>query len=239
MRAFVGGATGWTGRFVVEALAGCGVETFAHVRPDSGRIEEWRARVSALGGETDTTPWTAQAMGERMHALRPDLVFGLLGTTRARAAAGDGDYEAVDHDLTVMLLEACDVPGNPRFVYLSSLGSSADARGAYLKTRWRVEEAIRDRGMPALIVRPSLIVGDRDTTRWGETIGAWLLDVVLKPLRWVGSSRIADRYGSIHGRDLARGMVAHALRTEEGVVVVDSSDVRPDRAALPVGRFRE
>ncbi len=88
-------------------------------------------------------------------------------------------------------------------------------------------------GIPALIVRPSLIVGARDEERWGETIGAWVLDAFLLPLRWVGRGRVADRYGSIPGRDLARGMVAHSLRSAVGVCVVDSSDVRPGRLALP------
>jgi thioester reductase-like protein len=35
MKVFVAGATGLTGRFVVEALRESGVDVWAHVRPDS------------------------------------------------------------------------------------------------------------------------------------------------------------------------------------------------------------
>lgn len=110
--AFVAGATGFTGREVARALAAGGVKTFAHVRPDSARLDEWRARFAAVGAETDATPWDEAAMTATFERLAPDVIFGLLGTTRSRAradAARSGrpvDYETVDYGLTAVLIRA-------------------------------------------------------------------------------------------------------------------------------------
>ena len=55
--AFVAGATGYVGRYVVQVLRSRGIETFAHVRFDSPRLGEWRKHFAALGAETCSAPW--------------------------------------------------------------------------------------------------------------------------------------------------------------------------------------
>ncbi len=182
MKAFVAGATGLTGRFVVETLAG---DAVAHVRPDSPRLAEWRERFGAVGATVDASPWEEAAIADALLGHAPSLVLGLLGTTqarvsRARAAGRDASketYDAVDVALTEMLVRACValVP-KPRFVYLSSVGAGEGARGSYLAARTRVERTLRESGLPFTIARPSLIVGDRDDARAAEKIFAPLAD---------------------------------------------------------------
>ena len=107
-RAFVAGATGLTGRLVVEHLAVAGVSTVAHVRPDSGRLAHWRESFGALGASVSTAAWQVDAMTEALTEIRPTVVFGLLGTTKKRSRSGDGDYESVDYGLTACLIDACE-----------------------------------------------------------------------------------------------------------------------------------
>lgn len=219
-RAFVGGATGLTGRFVVQALRARGIATAAHVRPDSPRLSEWRTRFTALGAEVDTTPWEPSVMRAMFAQRMPTLVFGLLGTTRARGAriARDGgdatreSYDAVDVALTEQLLSAsAAIEPKPRFVYLSSIGAGTGARGAYLEARTRVEERLARSGVPYTIARPSFIVGDRDDARPAETFGAPIANALLGAIGMLGARRTADRYRSIRGDDLARSLVVAAL----------------------------
>lgn len=231
--AFVAGATGYTGREVVRELAERGVRTLAHVRPDSPRLDAWRERFGALGAEVDTTPWTHDAMAARMAELAPTHVFALLGTTlkRARRAAAEGrveDYEAVDFGLTKLLLDAVRDSGlRPRFVYLSSAGASPRARGAYMQVRWRVEEALRDSGLPYTIARPSFITGpDRDETRPGERIGAAVADGLLSVATMFGGRRLAARYRSTSNTALARALVARALDPAAENAVLESEELR-------------
>src|SRR5690349_17348861 len=120
--AFVAGATGYTGREVVRALVGRGVRAVAHVRPDSSRVDAWRARFEAAGAAVDTTAWADAAMTDTLSALQPTHVFSLLGTTRARrrASASRGkaeSYESIDYGLTALLIRAAVASGSkPRFV---------------------------------------------------------------------------------------------------------------------------
>lgn len=228
MRVFVAGATGLTGRSVVRHAVQAGLTTIAHVRPDSSRLDDWRARFGALGAAVDTAPWTAEGMTDAMRTHRPDRVFALLGTTRKRAAAGGGDYEAVDYGLTVMLIDAMRAAelSSSRLVYLSSEGVGPTARGAYLKVRWRVEQHLEASGLAWTIARPSFIIGPRDQSRPGESIGAAFADGVLGVARALGARRTADRYRSITGDQLAAGLVRAAVADDAAGRILSSADLR-------------
>lgn len=231
--AFVAGATGYTGREVVRVLAERGVRTLAHLRPDSERLAGWHERFTALGAEIDTTPWLRAAMAARLAELSPTLVFALLGTTKKRAGAAaargrDETYEAVDYGLSKLLIDAlADANLRPRFVYLSAAGVSARARGAYLQTRWRVEEALRASGLPFTIARPSFITGaDRDDDRPGERLGAALADGFLTLASALGGQRLAARYRSTTNTALATALVSFSLNPMAENTVLESERLR-------------
>jgi nucleoside-diphosphate-sugar epimerase len=220
MKAFVAGATGLTGRSVVEVLVTQGHEAVAHVRPDSPRLAEWRTRFDAMGARVDETPWEAAAIAGTLAREKPALIFGLLGTTRARASAAaragrdpaKESYDAVDVAMTEMLIAgARALQPRPRFVYLSSVGAGEGARGAYLDARTRVEKTLAASGVPHVIARPSFIVGDRDEPRTAEKLGAPVADALLGVLGALGARTTADRYRSITGPALARALVRAAL----------------------------
>ncbi|MCA9711563.1 MAG: tetratricopeptide repeat protein, partial [Myxococcales bacterium] len=173
--AFVAGATGYTGRAVVETLVARGVDTVAHVRPDSSRRAEWTQRWEALGARVDATAWEVSALRQTFVRIRPTLIFALLGTTRARARQeGRGAteaYEAIDYGLTMMLHEAavaCDHA--PRLVYLSAAGVRPDTRNRYMAARARVERALRDTGSPlaAEAIERVIPALDAHATAWAR-----------------------------------------------------------------------
>ena len=225
MRAFVAGATGLTGRHVVEALTTAGVETTAHIRPDSSSIDRWRAHFGASGAVTDTSAWTSEAMTTAMVNLKPDLVFGLLGTTRKRTRAGDGNYMAVDYGLTALLVDAVASGPRSRFVYLSSVGAHADARGDYMRARWLAEEHIRSSGLPHMIARPSFILGERDEPRPGESVGAGFIDGALGLVGALGGSRWTAPYRSILAPTLAENLVRLSLEWDGDDRIVYTPDL--------------
>ena len=82
--AFVAGATGYVGEEVVRNLISLGFKTIAHIRPDSFRLEKKKAYFEKLGATVVTTPWELEAMTHTLKAIRPDAVYCLVGTTRAR-----------------------------------------------------------------------------------------------------------------------------------------------------------
>lgn len=218
--AIVFGATGLTGRYVVSHLARPRtLRVIAHVRPDSPRLAEWRTRFAQEGAEVSVAAWTKEGIDALAARERPTLVFGLLGTTQARVKraaragrdASNETYDAVDVALTEMAIAACAaISPRPRFVYLSSVGTSETAAGSYLKARARVERTLRASGLPYTIARPSFIVGDRDEPRVLEKLAAPVADGLLGVLGAIGATRLRDQYRSITGEALAKALVTLA-----------------------------
>ena len=218
MRAFVAGATGYTGKEVVRELRAHGVAAIAHVRPDSPRLAEWEARFQAHYAVMDTTPWELHAMREAMERWQPTHVFALLGTTRARARAArargvDESYQAVDYGLSSLLLKAVLLTGRTtRFIYLSAIGVHEQSRNAYMQARWQVESELRASGLPYIIARPGFISGpDREQFRWSERTLTIMSDAALALGAVVGARKLRDRFRSLTGPQLARALVKAAL----------------------------
>ena len=245
MRAFVAGATGYTGRAVVAQLCADGHEVVAHIRPDSPRRTHWQELFANLPGSerltVDLTAWTSGDMNATLARVQPDLVFALLGTTasRKKVAAAQGrdpnaeSYERVDYGLTALLIEASVACGSaPRFVYLSSLGVRKGGPGAYLLARWKTEEALRATTLAWTIARPSFITGDnRDEDRFGERFGAGMADAGLRGLAALGMGGLLARYGSMRNDELASGLIRHALDPESACTVVEAIALRHTEGA--------
>lgn len=224
--AFVAGATGLTGRSVVEHLRAREANTHAHVRPDSSQLERWRARFSAQGATVDTTAWALDAMTSTFARVRPTHVFALLGTTKKRMRGDGGDYRAIDYGLTALLIDAllaAEVPA--RFVYLSSAGVNPETSNAYLKARADLEAKLKASGLPWVIARPSFILGDRDDDRPLESVGAAIADGLLSVGKLLGMRKTAARYQSTPAPVLAHALVTHGLDGDAGVLV-EGADLR-------------
>ena len=234
-KAWVAGATGYTGRALVEALADAGHQAIAHVRPSStsrgSLIDAWTAR----GVTVRELPWDEDALTTALQDDAPDLIFCLIGTTRKsaraeRAQAGtEVSYETIDYGLTAMLLRATRAAGltQSRFVYLSAMGVSPRPINAYMAARWRAEEAVRASGLPYTIVRPGFISGaDREEFRPMERAGVLVSDAAVGLLGALGAKRLRARYLSVDASILARNLLRLALDPDlsEGTVEAEALD---------------
>ena len=231
--AFVAGATGYTGRAVVQCLAEAGIETHAHVRPDSKSLAEWTERFTQWGAEVDTTAWDQDAMTKRLKELNPDAVFGCLGTTKKRiardAAIGQtSSYQIVDYGMTVILHEAAkQCASQPRFVYVSSAGSKPGGKGSYLGARYAVEQVLIQNELPYTIARPSFITGPgRDEDRPAERIGAKVSYSILSILGGLGAKSLQQRYRSTTNTILGAALVRLAFDPRAARQIIESDGLR-------------
>ncbi|MDG1048767.1 MAG: NAD(P)H-binding protein [Planctomycetota bacterium] len=229
--AFVFGATGYVGRAVVEAAArtqGVG-QVIAHARPGSSR---GAALEAGVGGSilVDRTPLELSPLAHALEACRPSHLFICHGTTarRARREGLKAPYEAVDLGLTRLLLEAAAaVSPPPRVVYLSAIGASPRARGAYLRNRWLAEEAVRSSGLPFTICRAPLLGGpDRREPRPMETLARTVADPTLAVLGAVGFTKLRDRLSSMNAAEAAEGLVRSGFHYMTINRVVQSDELR-------------
>jgi len=233
-RAFVGGATGHTGHEVVRQLCEKGIETIAHIRPNSSKLNQWSDQFTKWGAQTNTAAWGTGDIAHALAELKPDLVFGLLGTTKARArlasqSGGDASqqsYEAVDLRLTLELLEAAGHSGgSPCFVYLSSAGAGS-GMGHYLQIRQKVERELTQSSLPYIIARPATIGGERDEHRPLEKLGTVVGDSIFKLMGGIGMKNMSERYRSTTNVILANALVRSALNPEERYVILESESLR-------------
>jgi uncharacterized protein YbjT (DUF2867 family) len=229
MSAFVLGATGFVGREVVRQLCVRGTKTYAHVRPDSSKLGEWRTKFGELGAEVDATAWDAAALAARWRELAPAQIYVLIGTTRSKAKTDQvqGDiYETVDLGLTKLAVDAARASEQkPRIVYLSSVGADATARSAYLRARGKAEDVVKSSGLPWVIARPSIITGERDDGRFGEKTAGVVGDGLLAVVGVFGGKKVRDRYRSTTPDVLASALIRIGEAPEHDLVL-DGADLR-------------
>lgn len=214
MTAFVAGATGYTGREIVRQLLARGEETIAHVRPNSSQRADFETEFGDSGLVIDTSEWSDDAIQDSLERHKPDLIFSVLGTTKARKSKADDKeletYHAVDYGLTVMLAGACvSAKLAPRFVYLSAFGVKEGSLSEYMRARWEAENYIRHSELPFTFIRPAFISGDdRSEFRFGERFGAVTSDALLSAAAAIGFKGLKKRFASMTAEQLAASMIS-------------------------------
>jgi dihydroflavonol-4-reductase len=173
MKALVTGATGFTGRTLVEKLTGDGAQVRLLVRDR----ERWQAKGSRPGielieGDIRDPQSVAQAVGD------VDTVFHLAALYRT-AGMPDQAYWDVHVTGTANLLQAAQAAGVRRFVHCSTVGvhghiekppadeSYRMAPGdEYQRSKLEGERLVlrchEETGLPVTVIRPTPIYGPHD-----------------------------------------------------------------------------
>ncbi|MDN4369833.1 NAD(P)H-binding protein [Citrobacter portucalensis] len=144
-----------------------------------------------------------------------DIVFCCLGTTRREAGSKEAFIHA-DYTLVVDTALTGRRLGAQHMLVVSSMGANANSPFFYNRVKGEMEQALIAQNWPRLtIVRPSMLLGDRDKQRTNEMFLAPLFRLL--PGNWK----------SIEARDVARAMLAEALAPgHEGVSILTSSELR-------------
>jgi uncharacterized protein YbjT (DUF2867 family) len=141
-----------------------------------------------------------------------DAVFCSVGTTQNKVKGDMAAYRKVDYDIPVNAARFCAETGCPRFLLVSSVGADSKGRNFYIKLKGEVEDQVGSMAISSIsIFRPSMLLGQRGEFRLGEKIA----QVLMRALAFL----IPSDYKPIHGRDVARAMIAAAKRSEAGVQV--------------------
>lgn len=149
-----------------------------------------------------------------------DDAFCCLGTTIKRAGTEEAFYR-VDHDYAVDFARYAHDHGAAQFVVVSALGADPDSRIFYNRTKGEMERDVSQVGFEAVqIVRPALLLGERESNRPKERV-AELLTKPFTPLL-VGGLR---KYRPIEGEAVARSMIAAAQQRRPGVHIFESDEL--------------
>jgi len=199
----VAGATGLVGREIIRALNERPNAKFTALVRCLGTLGDVSGRVDEVEFDYDN-PEHINRIGKDIPC---DSLLCALGTTIKSA----GSFEAlrmVDMEYPSRLFERLkQLPNVPMVGVVSSVGAGKPV-GHYLKIKSEMEQRLIESGLPHLIVRPSLILGDRDKKRPLELLSA----AFFRPYRVIiellaPQSRTLWHFAPIEAAKIAEAMV--------------------------------
>lgn len=203
--ALVAGATGLVGSLVVQELL------------QREEVEEVRVLVRRPLDIVHPKLKEIQTDWEQLELHQEDFagvhsVYCCLGTT-IKQAGSQQQFRKVDVDYVLKTAQLAKQSGVRQFMAVSSAGANPKVRNFYLRTKGEMEEKLAGIGFSGLhLFRPSLLLGDRADTRFGERLASLLMtsmDVVFR------MPRLAP-YRAIPASKVARSMVAIGLTDVPG-----------------------
>lgn len=203
--AAIAGGSGLIGRFCLDGLL----------------AEDGYSRVTALVRRPIEIahPKLVQQIANFDHLDSPcDLAEGVafcaLGTTIRKAGSQEA-FRRVDFDYGVNFAEWAKARGATRFVLVSSVGAAAGSSTFYLRVKGELEERINGMGFDRVVVlRPSVLLGERNEVRTGEKLGIAMGKAVSGAL--LGG---LSKYRPVEAHDVAKAMVRAGLQQGAGLVV--------------------
>ncbi|MCF7827129.1 MAG: NAD-dependent epimerase/dehydratase family protein [Candidatus Marinimicrobia bacterium] len=143
--------------------------------------------------------------------LKTDVLVCALGTTIKTAGSQKRFFE-VDHDIPLTLAKIAREEGCHTFILVSSMGANAQSKIFYSRVKGQLEDALKKLGFPRLdILRPSMLLGDRQEKRRGEFIGK----LIMQPLSFL----IPWKYKPIQASTVAAKIHDLSTATGEGTSI--------------------
>lgn len=141
-------------------------------------------------------------------------VYCCLGTT-IKAAGSQTAFRRVDHDYVLATARLGLAAGAQTLALVSAMGASAKSAVFYNRVKGEAEHAVAALGFRhVIIVRPSLLAGERSEYRVAERLAL----TVLSPVAWA----IPARYRPIPAVKVAKAMVNAVVQAAPGVQIIES-----------------
>lgn len=143
-----------------------------------------------------------------------DHVFCTLGTTIKRAGSKQA-FRKVDYEYPLTFANKCLQGGSRVFCLVTAMGADSKSLIFYNQVKGDVEQAITQLPIPQIgIFRPSMLVGNREEHRLGESIGQRVMEIF--------DFLIPAKYKAISADKVARAMVLFAQQEQPGVTIMES-----------------
>lgn len=159
-----------------------------------------------------------ETMTESVIAPNVDAVFICLGTTMAQAGGKDA-FRQVDYAYVVKLAVFTQRKKIDQLHIVSASGANANSKLFYNKVKGRMElEVSKLQKIKSIyFYRPSLLLGQRDQFRFGESLGK----VFMRAFNWL----IPNSYKAIYGFEVATIMQHKAQKPKKGQHVISNGEM--------------
>lgn len=209
--ALVFGASGLTGRFLIEHLIG-------DSRYDTIKLFV-RKELNIPHGKIKQVVYSPDNIESLGNEISGEHLFCCIGTTIKKAGSRDAFYK-IDHNLVERIAKMASANKIRSFVVISSIGANDRTSNFYLNTKGKMEESIKTFTFNNLsILRPSMLLGMRHEKRGMEDFGKAVAKLITPLL--IGSLR---KYRPIHASVVAQAMIILANKPK-GVYTVESDEI--------------
>jgi uncharacterized protein YbjT (DUF2867 family) len=149
--------------------------------------------------------------------IKADDVYCSLGTTIKTAGSKEA-FRKVDYDYVVTIAKAGKENGVNQIAVISAMGANKDSNIFYNRTKGEMEAAIKKIGFnTALIIRPSMLLGNRTEFRFGELIGKYIMTSL--------SFLIPKKYKAIYDVQVAKATIYFMNSNLKGFIVKENEEL--------------
>ena len=147
-----------------------------------------------------------------------DILYSTLGTTLKQAGSKEAQYK-VDYSYQYDFAQIASENKVPVYVLVSSMGANADSSLFYPRIKGKLDQAVQ--ALPfksCVIMRPSILAGEREKKRVAETMAHQIMKVVTR--------FILKKYKPIAGSEVARAMIVASLEDPKpGTSLYEADDI--------------
>ncbi|MEZ4773865.1 MAG: NAD(P)H-binding protein [Bacteroidia bacterium] len=147
------------------------------------------------------------------HLIKGDELYCSLGTTIRKAGSRE-DFLFVDYEIPTYLAAAASKNKVGKFLIVTAMGADSKSFFFYNRVKGQIEAEVQKYPFEQVaILRPSLLLGEREEQRLGEDIGKLMMNI-FSPLM-IGPAR---QYRAIAGKTVAKAMIAIANSPQNQVI---------------------
>ncbi len=129
-----------------------------------------------------------------------EIVFSSIGTTQSKVNGDKNEYKKVDYGITLNIAKACKKSGVKKFIFVSTSGANINSKNFYLNLKGEIEKSVLNLNINSVhIIRPSLLLGNRQEIRLGERFAQKLMPSI--------SFLLPDKYKPIDAKLVAKKMI--------------------------------
>ena len=149
---------------------------------------------------------------------KDSIVFSCIGTTQAQVQGDKKKYRDIDFDITLNIANACKKLNAKKFLFISSGGANSSSANFYLKLKGEIEDAvIKTKNNSLFILKPSLLLGKRNNSRFIENIGQ-----IIMPLF---SILLPDSIKAIEATTVAKCMLKLSKSERSNLNIIENKEI--------------
>ena len=105
-----------------------------------------------------------------------DYVYSGIGTTQSKVNYNKKIYRSIDYGITLNIARACKDYRIKSLSLVSTAGADKSKNNFYLSLKGEIDEDVSKIGIDSLsILRPSLLLGKRNESRFGEKLAQYVM----------------------------------------------------------------